>query len=285
MSGHYDIDSLLDEVVTLPSLPETVVRVSRMVEDPACRLKDVASTISADPSLALKTLRLVNSAYYGLGQQVTTLEHAVVLLGVKVIKNLALTATVFDTFQNGTALFLRHSVACAMAMRAITERADTAVAKHITSDEAFVYGLLHDVGKIILQEYLPDAAGEVRVMLKGGSCSWYEAERKIMGVDHAQMGARLAGKWKLSPSLATAIHAHHDLSRCTDDAGRVLAATLTIADYICGACGLHSWENACYEIPDEVWQLAGITGGRVPEILDIFFRDYPALDELVALAA
>ena len=91
-----DIDTLLDEVVTLPSLPSSVAHIMRLVSDPQCPLSAVAQAISSDPPLAMKTLRLVNAAYYGLRQQVGTIEHAVVLLGIKVIKNLAFTATVFD---------------------------------------------------------------------------------------------------------------------------------------------------------------------------------------------
>lgn len=285
MSGRFDIDYLLEEVVTLPSLPDTVVRVSRMTDDPKTALRDVASVIAADPALALKTLRLVNSAYYGLGQQITTIEHAVVLLGSKVIKNLALTATVFDTFKNANHLFLRHSVACALVMRALAEEKDFAAAPIATGDEAFVYGLLHDIGKVVLQEYLPDETEKIAAVVSVRHQSWYEAEQGVLGVDHAQIGAKLAEKWKLSPSLANAIAAHHDIDRCTDDATRVLSASIAVADYICGACGLHSYENPLYKVSDAVWELAGVKAARVPGLLDSFFAAFPAVDELVGLAA
>lgn len=285
MNAPYDIDYFLDEVVTLPSLPETVVRVAQMVENPECRLKDVAGAISADPALAIKTLRLVNSAYYGLGQQVTTLEHAVVLLGIKVIKNLALTATVFETFKSGTSVFLRHSVACGTAMRAITENTLTPASKHITADEAFVYGLLHDIGKVIVEEFLPQEAAKIPALMQARRITWYQAEQALLGVDHAQVGARLAAKWKLAPLLIHAIEGHHDLVRCPDDASRVLAATVAVADYLCGACGLHSCLEARYQYTDDIWEVAGIRSVMVPPLVQGFLDHYPLVDELVGLAA
>lgn len=285
MSGRFDIEYLLEEVVTLPSLPDTVVRVSRMADDPKSALREVAAVIAADPALALKTLRLVNSAYYGLGQQITTIEHAVVLLGSKVIKNLALTATVFDTFKNANHLFLRHSVACALVMRALAENKDFAAAPIVTGDEAFVFGLLHDIGKVVLQEYLPDEAEKIPAVISVRHLSWYEAEQGLLGVDHAQIGAKLAEKWKLSPLLANAIESHHDLDRCADEVTRVLAASIAVADYICGACGLHSYVNPQYRVSDAVWELAGTRPERVAQLLDSFFAAYPAVDELVGLAA
>ena len=285
MSGRVDVEYLLEGVITLPSLPETVVRVTRLVDDPKCALRDVAGAIASDPALALKTLRLVNSAYYGLGQQITTIEHAVVLLGIKVIKNLALTATVFDTFKDCNQLFLRHSVATALAMRVLAENKECAAARLVTGDEAFVFGLLHDIGKIILQEYLQAEASKIPAMVSERNLTWQEAEYELIGVDHAQLGAKLAEKWKLSPLLANAIGAHHNLDRCTDDASRVLAASICVADYISGACGLHSYLNARYVVPDAVWDFASIVPGRVSCLLDLFFAAYPSVDELVGMAA
>ncbi len=283
MTLQYDIDHFLDEVVTLPSLPETVVRVSQMVENPECRLKDVAGAISADPALAIKTLRLVNSAYYGLGQQVTTLEHAVVLLGIKVIKNLALTATVFETFKSGTGALLRHSIACGTAMRALAGNGLVPSAKRVTPDEAFVHGLLHDIGKVVIEEFLPEEAAKIPGLMQTRRITWCQAEQMLLGVDHAQVGARLAAKWKLAPLLVQAIGGHHDLSRCSDDSGRLLAATVAVADYLCAACGLHAASGACHP-QEDIWDVSGIRPEMVPSIVQGFLDSYPMVDELVNLA-
>jgi len=285
VSTQYDIEHFLDEVVTLPSLPETVVRVTQMVENPECRLKEVAAVIAADPALSLKTLRLVNSAYYGLGQHVTTLEHAVVLLGIKVIKNLALTATVFDAFKTGTSVFLRHSIACGALMRTLAESSAVALSRHTNPDEAFVYGLLHDIGKVIIEEFLPAETAKIPAVMRARGVTWYEAERALLGVDHAQVGARLAEKWKLAPQLVHAIDSHHDLSRCADESARVLAASVGVADYICGACGLHAAPEARYAPAEDIWALAGVRSETQPAIFQSFLDQYALVEELVSLAA
>ena len=278
----YDIDSLLEEVVTLPSLPDSLERITKLVNDPNCALGDVAKAISADPSIALKILRLVNSAFYGLGQEVATVEHAVVLLGVKVVKNLTMTATVFTTMQGSTKELLKHSLACAAAMRTLAEVAP--LYKYIESpDEAFVFGLLHDIGKVVFEEYVPEYAN-VNLVVQERRIPWYSAEREVIGVDHATLGAQLARNWKLSDQIVHGIGGHHQLDQCPEDA-RVLAANLAIADYICSCCGLASHANPCFDIPEEAWALAEIKSKQLPEILEQFFASLQDVEELMSLAA
>ena len=284
MGEEFNIDYLLEEVVTLPSLPDTVMRVTSMVDDPDCQLSDVAATISADPSLSLKTLRLVNSAYYGLGQQITTVEHAVVLLGIKVIKNLALTATVFDTLQVSTAVFLRHSITCGVAMRALAETGKTALSPIVENDEAFIFGLLHDVGKVILEEYCRKAWAEVPGAVKARRIPWHVAEREIIGVDHALMGARLAEKWRLSSRLIDAIAGHHDLNQCAKPENRPFAACVAVADFMCAASGTPAYRDPVYELSDEVWAATGLRESELPAVIGHFFANYHGVEELLNLA-
>ena len=102
MSHPRNIDHLLEEIVSLPSLPGIVMRVIDLLDRPGSSLEEVGHLISTDPGLALKTLRLANSAHYGVREKLTSVEHAVVYLGEKVIKNLVFAATVFDTLRKGT---------------------------------------------------------------------------------------------------------------------------------------------------------------------------------------
>ncbi|NUM55476.1 MAG: HDOD domain-containing protein [Candidatus Hydrogenedentes bacterium] len=283
MSGNYTIEKLLDEVVTLPSLPTTVSRVTELINDPASNLSDVAHVIQTDPALALKTLRLVNSAYYGVGQRVDTVDHAVTMLGIKVIRNLAYTAAVFETFQRGSSELLHHSVTTGIAMRSLIEH--SACRGMIDPDEAFVYGLLHDVGKILIFEFLPKQAESATLMSHARKLPVYEAERAVIGVDHAELGSRLIEKWGLSPQLAGAIAGHHDLSRCEEPAHRKLAAALGVADYICGVAGVPAGARAVLHIDADHWAAAGINSRTVPIILDRFFASLGFVDELMRLAS
>ena len=280
--GSFDIDTLLDEVVTLPSLPDSVMKLTEMLDDPGVDMKSVAQVISSDPAIALKTLRLVNSAYYGLGQEVTNVEHATVLLGAKVLKNLAMTATAFDCMKSSASYFLRHSVGCGMAMKSMV--LSGAVKGFVGSeDEAFTYGLIHDIGKVILEEYLPDEYREVCQVVQDDAIPWYQAERQVIGVDHAELGARLAQNWKLTPAVVNAIRGHHDLSDCAEE-HKVLAANLSIANQICNLSGYRSHPENYTEVVDEMFAVSGIDCDALPAIVEQYFNMRASIDELLALA-
>lgn len=282
MTAPRDIDYLLEEVVTLPSLPTTVTQITELVSDPNCSLAMVAKAVSSDPAIALKTLRLVNSAFYGLRQQVATVEHAVVLLGMKVIKNLVFTATVFDTLKTGVDTLLRHSVSTGVAMRVLI-----GYGKNFppgSSEEAFVYGLLHDVGIILMEQFLPREHALVSAACAARKIPRFEAEREIIGADHAMIGMRLAHKWRLPENIVNVIGGHHDLSQCPDPAMIPLAATLSISDYICTSCAMPSLPESVTRVDPAMWSAAGLSSEDVPEVLQAFFDSYPNIEELVKLA-
>ena len=284
MSRLYDIDALLDEVITLPSLPSTVAYIMRLVSDPQCSLSSVAHAISADPPLTIKTLRLVNAAYYGLRQKVSTIEHAVVLLGTKVIKNLAFTATVFDIMKGNVDAFFRHSIAAGLAMRALVEAGCGKTAIQ-SPEEAFVCGLLHDIGKVFMNEFLPKESAKVAQVCAKTGMPWYFAEREIMGVDHAQIGARLAQKWKLPDILTCAVAGHHDLKQCKDSDARQAAALVAVADFICCSCGIRAHAVGATPVPEDTWTASQLSSEAVPAVMGGFVQALPSVNELMSLAA
>ena len=277
--GAYDIDALLDDVVTLPSMPDSLAHITELINDPDCPLSEVANAIASDPAIAMKTLRLVNSAFYGLGQQVTTLNHAVVLLGVRVIRNLALTATVFDTMENSADRFLHHCVACGVAMRVLQE-AGPLGDRVATADEAFIYGLFHDIGKVILEEHLPEECEEAAEAVREKQIPWYRAEREAIGVDHGAVGARLAEKWKLAPGVVAAIQGHHDLSACAEE-DRLLAASLGCADYLCSLSGVPAHEEFFFDLDESVWEAAELDHAALLGLVDRYFDSFHMVHELI----
>lgn len=282
MSDPHKIDYLLDEIITLPSQPQTLARITKLVDDSDCSLADVAKVISADPSIALKSLRLVNSAHYGLRNKVVSVEHAVMLLGLKVIRNLVLTATVFETFAKGATSLLHHSVACGVAMRVVVETRDIELPGD--AEDTFVYGLLHDIGKIVFQEFLPEDTAIALELSSTRGLSTFQAEQEVIGCDHAELGARLAQKWMLPAQLVAAIAGHHDLDRCEDADSRELSALLAVSDYICWCCGLVSAPGASIDVDDSVWESAKLTSRQIPAMLDAFFGVFHEVRELTQLA-
>src|SRR5262245_41004676 len=230
------IESVLDGLVTLPSLPSTVMRVMQMLDDPDASLQDVGKAIAQDPSLSFKSLRLVNSAFYALRDKVNSVERGVVLLGIKVVRNLVLTASVFQTFKGGEASLLRHAVACGTAGRILSKHAGASPA--ITDPgEAFMYGLLHDVGKIIMHQNMNAEWTRIAKKASEGKYPSYVIERTEAGIDHAELGARLGTRWKLQEDLVAAIAGHHDLTRCATPQQRRRAAFVGVSDWLCYKAG------------------------------------------------
>jgi len=278
-----DIDLILSEIVTLPSLPGTIERVLHKLDDPECSLREIGQMISTDPAIALKTLRLVNSAQYGTRNPVTSVENAVTFLGAKVIKNLVLSAAVFDQLNKGTDQFVRHSIVCGIAMEMLVSEKSSLV--QIAPDEAFVFGVLHDVGNIVFQEFLSEQWQAALDKAREEDVPLYMAEREIVGLDHAMMGARLAQHWRLPPELVNAIGGHHDVSECSDAAYRPLAALLGVADYICHASGIPGISRPMPAVSPEAWEASGLKSADMPAIVDAFFQALPNVDELVEMAS
>lgn len=275
-----DIDDILAEIVTLPSLPGTITRVREMLDDPDCSLHHVGEVISTDPGIALKTLRLVNSAQYGTRNSVSSVEQAVALLGAKVVRNLVLSAAIFDQLRGGTDQFLRHSIACGLAMEML---AGSSPGIALDPDEAFVYGVLHDIGVVIFQEFLPDRHKEAVRLAERTGIPLFQAEREIIGMDHAALGGRLARHWRLPQELVDAVAGHHDLEPAGPQ-NRELAALLGLADYIVNASGITSGPSIPPLLAAGAEEIIRIPRAEIPSVIDSFFAALPNVDELVATA-
>lgn len=283
MDVNSKVEQILDDLVSLPSLPNTLVRINQMLNDPESRLPDIGKVISQDPSLSIKALRLVNSAFYGLRDKANSVERAIILLGIKATRNLVMTASVFETLRCGEQQLIRHSLAAATGARLL--------AKHLgpgspfdDAEEAFMYGLLHDVGKIVMRQYLPKEWERVLPAVTNGIRA-HEAEMKEIGIDHAELGSILAQRWKLADHLGAAILGHHDLTRCTSDTPRRRAACLGITDWMCYEAGYPALEGAMAGLDDAAWAAAGISPESIAPVIEKLRESEATVNELVTLAA
>jgi len=202
-----------DELQDLPPLPAVVVRVMQTINDPTTSAADLNRLISSDQAIASKVLRLVNSSYYGFPRRISTITHAVVILGFNTVRNLTTSLGVFSAFDPGgaqTALdrnqFWAHSIGVAVAAGVIAKR--KAIPTKL-AEEVFVGGLLHDVGKLFLDQYFPDQYAIALKLARAAKISIWDAEKTALGVGHALVGKRIAEKWNLPPSLTTMITLHH----------------------------------------------------------------------------
>lgn len=277
-----EIEALLDEVVTLPSLPGNINHITTLINDPNASLAELGQAIAVDPAFAIKTLRLANSASYGTRNPITSVELAVTMLGLKVIRNLVLTAMIGETLRGAESL-LRHSVGCGLAMRLLAER--QGAASPLEPDEAFTYGLLHDIGKVVFLTYAPAEGAEAMKTAKEQGISLTEAERIVLGLDHAELGAMLAARWRLPEQLTEAIATHHRVSACLDPLVQRIAATMALADSMCTFGGVAAGQDTLEEISDEDWELTRVLKTDLPLVLDEFFASLPSLNEMIGLAA
>lgn len=203
------VRNLIAKIDDLPTLPNVISSILEILENPKSTARDIDNVIKTDQALTAKTLKMVNSAYYGFPRRITTVTDAVVILGFNTVRSLALSATVCKMFLGGTKDFDRealweHSIAVAFAARIIAKRV-----KYPDEEEAFVAGLLHDIAKIVEDQYFHEEFMEAVNRSKDEEISLLETEREELGMDHTLIGRRVADKWNLPIKITKVIGYHH----------------------------------------------------------------------------
>ena len=238
LSSDAALDALVRQVRDLPALPAAVLRVMQIADDPKASAPDVARALTSDQALAARVLKLANSAFYGASRRISTVSEAVVILGLRTTRNLAMATSCEEMMArevSGYAMqrgaLWRHSLACGSAAQALAKRA------HIRGvEEAFVAGLLHDIGKVILSTYQREKFALVLRRTLERGIPYSEAEQEIFGFDHAEAGARLLERWNLPSSLVSAVRFHHKPLEAPDSSP--LPALVHVADAICLTLGI-----------------------------------------------
>jgi putative nucleotidyltransferase with HDIG domain len=201
----------LDRIDSVPMLPELAIQILKMVDDPQVTSHRLATVVSRDQSLVTSILRIVNSAYYGFHWRIASVSQAVVLLGFRTIRNLVLAASVMKDYGGRSRVsgfdrmaHWRHSIACGSAAALLARRWKLAGA-----DEAFLSGLVHDIGRVIMDQHFPEEFEESLRRLKPGGPTLTAVEDEVFGLTHAAVGAHVARKWKLPETVVSSIADHH----------------------------------------------------------------------------
>ncbi len=232
------LETLVRQVRDLPALPAAVVRVMQLTDDPKAGTADVARAMASDQALAARVLRLANSAFYGSSRRISTVSEAVTTLGMRTTRNLVMATSCQEMLEQDIAGYAlprgalwRHSLACASAARALAQRA-----RYRATEEAFVAGLLHDIGKVVLNTYLKEQFARVFLRAARGDMTFAQAEREVLGFDHAEAGARLLERWNLPDSLVTAVRWHH--APLASPSPSLLPCLVHVADAVCLTLGI-----------------------------------------------
>lgn len=232
------IESVVQSVNELPSLPQVALEVMRLTRDPDTSARELNEVICQDQAITANMLRLANSAYYGFPRLIGTVGEAVVLLGFQTVRSIVLTAALGDTLNREVKSYSlakgelwKHSLGVATAARMIAKRSG-----YKYQDLAYTAGLLHDVGKIVLADYLEKYYGEVMEKVSSAEVSFADAELEILGIDHAQTGGEVAKKWNFPAEIVEAINLHHKPDLAEQDPK--LTAITHIADIMCTLIGV-----------------------------------------------
>lgn len=271
-SGHGDAAlerarALVRAIRDLAAFPATATEILRHLADPASSVRDMERTVQRDPALATRLLRVVNSACWGLPVRVGSVQRAISLLGVGVLRDLVVAATLDPFFRGGPAgsglepeRLWRHSVAAASIARRLAQRSPTA-----PREEAFLCGLLHDVGVVAILH--ADRAGGLGVLAhaRREHCSFLEAERAHLGTDHTLVGGALCEAWHFPTELQAAARHHHTPEQAPE-ALQPAAWLALVADRL-AAAATDGWDGDLdgTDIPPAAWACLRITPAQAAD--------------------
>lgn len=284
MSSEAEIQKIIGKVDKLPTLPYIVTTLTDLLRSPNTSAADVHKVIMKDQSLSSRILKLVNSAFYGFSERISSISHAIVILGFNTVKNIALTASVFDMFPTegaGAGGFDRkgfwvHSLACAGTARIIATKA-----RIPNPEDIFVAGLLHDVGKIVLDQFVHEKFATIMQMVADENILIREAEIKVLdGINHSQIGALLATKWKL-PSALVQIIAFHHRPEMGDQMMKAISC-VHLADILVRSLDIgDGGDKKIPKLNNDAWELLGLTMADVDLIMSKMEDELEETEQLI----
>ncbi len=260
---------LINKIDTLPTLPHVVSKLGKILENPMVSAEEVNRIISSDQVLTAKILKLVNSAFYGFPGQISTVTHAIVILGFTAVKSIALSASVFDmfpaqgqAFQFDRKKFWEHSIGTAVIAKVLARKMN-----YQEEEEAFVAGLLHDIGKVILDQYIHDLFLLILTNTQQWDTSFIEAEKQMMNFNHQDIGNWLGEKWSLPLELKESVAYHHTPDKA--NSGFILATICHLADIFARVKKIgNGGDNFVPQINPAAWKASTLTDDDILPLLD-----------------
>ncbi len=226
------IDRITRSAGDLPALPAVASHVMRLVADPDTCAEDLERVILRDQAMTAKVLKISNSALFGVRHRIGTLSQAIPILGLRTLRSLVVAASTESLFRSKNSCFKEkilweHSLAVALASRLLARESG-----YRETEQAFVAGLIHDIGKPVLDKTLGDEYQEiVEHVYNNPETTFHETEMEKLGFDHSELGALVVNKWKLSGGLEETVRLHHAPKSAVLDPH--LCAVVSLANLIC----------------------------------------------------
>ncbi|MBL8962671.1 MAG: HDOD domain-containing protein [Phycisphaeraceae bacterium] len=283
------VSAAIREISHIATLPEITLRIVELVEDPKSTAQDLHKVISKDPALCGRILKVVNSSFYGLPGQIASINRAIVMLGLNAVKNIAIAASLAKLFRGGelTARFSAKDLWTHSTLTAAAAKITSDSLKMGISDEAFLAGLMHDIGLMVEMQYdrskLIDIMEKMSVDASGApTADLIALESECFGASHQDFGAGLCEKWKFPRSFAAVTGFHHRPLELPPDQ-RKLVCIVHIADRLAAETGQgFRLDLPSIEIDPAVRDELKITVDRLDEIRRNFIENSKSVMDLLA---
>jgi putative nucleotidyltransferase with HDIG domain len=270
-----DLKEKLLKIGDLATLPVVAYNVMQLTQNPKASAMDVGKAISQDPALASKVLKIANSSFYGFPRKISTINNAIVLLGFSNIRNIVISAGIIDAYKGGKSSgsfdrteFWKHSLACGITSKII---ASTVGLK--SSEEAFIWGLLHDFGKIVMDTYIHEEFSQVAHHAKTNGMLIVDAEQKLLGFNHTTVGTLVARKWNMPPALLKVIRYHHNPA--LDYNSLRISSIVHLADILCRTLNIgNGGDNEIPIVNEKSWDLMNLNKQTIKSIFAEIEKEY-----------
>ena len=267
------------EIKEISTLPSVILRILEVMNNPMANARDVEKEIREDPIITAKILKVANSAFYGANRDVSSISQAVVLMGFAEVQNIALSVSIFSRFAGATKMFDRrefweHCFTTACAADALEHRVNA------QTNDGFVAGLLHDIGRIVLDQYFQKEFQEIIHVAESQDVSLLDAERKVLGVTHCDIGFWVTENWNLPSMLTDSILFHHAPFSCRES--YILTSIVHVADSIAKSFGGYMKPEISGAPKEEsAFRLLNLEGDRVMDLAELISQKMEYFDILV----
>ncbi len=261
-----DFEHIVDSIIDLPTLPQVVTTLINAINDPKSDAAIINKIVEHDPALAARILKLVNSSFYSLSKPVDSIQQAVVILGFNTIRSLSISASVFSVFTANKFSyegFWKQSLACAFMMDTLSKYTSI-----LDKDATFTVGLLHGIGKIIIEQYAPEKFDEILRIGHRQLISYNEAEKNILNTSYTNLGYWLTEKWSLSETIQESILYQNNPDEAPAKI-RVLTAAAQFAFKFARYKGCENGSdfNKAQPPKQELWDMFEIADDDTPEVI------------------
>lgn len=264
ISDRDEILQQLTEIRDLPTLPAVFVRIIKALRNSHASVKDIAKVVETDQAITMKILRLINSSFYGLSRSVDSVHQAIVLLGANTLKNVVISASVFKAMGGSgkspvfnREAFWQHSIGCGMIARFLGNHTG-----YGRDEEGFIAGIIHDIGKVVMDQYFHDKLALVSREVNLRKISFYQAEKETLGITHAEVGAYLAETWSLPEKLVNVIARHHRSNSQAQP--EPLTALVSISDMLARQYQVGSGgDDLIPSLDPDVWAQVGLDPAKI----------------------